>query len=69
MKKFDKNNTGLCNQFENICWIEQSGVSEAELKAEVNKFTENKEGLSKSIMKAKTFEFIFLYQFFPYFHA
>ncbi len=58
MKKFDKNNTGLCNQFENICWIEQSGVSEAELKAEVNKFTENKEGLSKSIMKAKTFEFI-----------
>ena len=58
MKKFDKNNTGLCNQFENICWIDESGISEAELKAAVNKLTENQEGLSKAIMKAKTFELI-----------
>ena len=30
MKKFDKNNTSLCNQFDNILWIEESGISEAE---------------------------------------
>lgn len=58
MKKFDKNNTGLCNQFENICWIEESGISESELKIAVDKLTENKKGLSKAIIKAKTFELI-----------
>lgn len=58
MKKFDKNIERLCSQFENICWIENSGISEAELKAEANKLTENKEGLPKAITKAKTFELI-----------
>ena len=58
MKKFDKNNTGLCNQFENICWIEESGISESELKVAIDKLTENKKGLSKAIIKAKTFELI-----------
>ncbi len=58
MKKFDKNNARLCNQFENICWIEESGVCESELKAAVDKFTENQEGMSKAIAKAKTFEYI-----------
>lgn len=58
MKKFDKNNTGLCNQFENIRWIVESGISESELKIAIDKLTENQEGLSKAIIKAKTFELI-----------
>lgn len=58
MKKFNKNNAELCNQFDNICWIEESGIGEAELKAAVDKLTENKEGLSKAVVKAKTFELI-----------
>ena len=33
-------------------------MCEAELKAAVDKLTENQEGLSKAIMKAKTFELI-----------
>lgn len=58
MKKLDKNNTELCNQFEYIYLIEESGIDGAELEAAVDKLTENQEGLSKAIMKAKTFELI-----------
>ena len=32
MKAFDKNNTNLTHQFDNINWIENSGMSEEELK-------------------------------------
>ena len=31
MKQFDKNNKRLCSQFENIQWIEESGVSPEQL--------------------------------------
>ena len=58
MKQFDKNNSILCSQFDNIQWIEQSGVSECELKEMVDNLTENNEGLSKAMIKAKTFELI-----------
>jgi len=58
MKHFDKNDMKLRNQFEDILWIDDSGVSEAELKTAIDNFTQNKEGMSKAIAKAKTFEFI-----------
>ena len=58
MKKFDKNNKSLCNQFESIAWIDESGISEAELMAAIERFTKNEEGLSRAIQKAKTFAFI-----------
>ena len=56
MKKFDKNNTGLINQFENIEWIETSGYSEEELNVLYNSLM--KESYPKAILKAKTFEMI-----------
>jgi len=58
MKKFDKNNKSLCNQFESIAWIDESGISEAELMAAIERFTKNEEDLSRAIQKAKTFAFI-----------
>lgn len=56
MKKFDKNNNRLCNQFDYINWIEESGVCEKELKAIIDSLTENKDGLSKAMIKAKSFK-------------
>lgn len=58
MKAFDKTNTRLCNQFENICWIENSGISYDELKQEYKKLMENKDKLSHALIKAKAFELI-----------
>ncbi len=58
MKHFDKNDIELRSQFDNILWIEESGLCESELKAAVDKFTQNREGLPRATIKAKTFEFI-----------
>lgn len=58
MKKFDKNNKVLCNQYDNIEWIEESGLSEDEVKAKIDSFTENKEGLTAVMAKTKTYEFL-----------
>lgn len=56
MKKFDSENIKLCTQFDNINWF--SGLDESELFSEYEKLMENKEGFSKAILKAKTFELI-----------
>lgn len=58
MIKFDKENVELCNQFENIEWIEESGVSEAEITGMLENLMKNDEGLSKAMIKARTFELI-----------
>ncbi len=58
MKSFDKNNVQLCNQFENINWVENSGISDSELTCEYNKLMENSLNRSHAIIKAKTFELI-----------
>ena len=58
MKKFDKNNISLRQQFDSVSWLEDSGLSESELRAEALKLTENGSGLSHAIVKARTFELI-----------
>ena len=58
MKKFDKYNAELTSQFDNIKWIEESGVSETELKELVDALTENSDGLSKAMIKANTYKII-----------
>lgn len=61
MRQFDKSNKRLCSQFENIEWITESGVSPEELKLKLEAIMQNKEGLPKNIMKAKTFDVILRY--------
>ena len=56
MKRFDKNNISLINQFDNIKWIENSGVCEEELNVLYNSLM--KGNYPKAILKAKTFELI-----------
>ena len=56
MKNFNKNNISLINQFDNINWIENSGISEDELNILFNNLM--KESYPKAILKAKTFEMI-----------
>lgn len=58
MKTFNKENEKLRNQFSDIQWIEQSGISEDELKNGCNNLIENPDNLPISIVKAKIFEFI-----------
>ena len=58
MKKFNQENEQLHNQFENIHWIFDGGVSEAELYSRYGAITENPNGDSKAIVKAKVFEMI-----------
>ena len=58
MKKFDKNNISLRQQFDSVSWLEDSGLSESELRAEALKLTENGSDLSHAIAKARTFELI-----------
>ena len=58
MIKFDNRNNQLSNQFEEINWIETSGVSEEELFSAINNLTDNKDGLSKAMIKAKSLEYI-----------
>lgn len=53
---FDKENEALTKQFDNINWIENSGISEEELRAEFDKIMQ--EDYSTSILKAKAFELI-----------
>ena len=58
VKQFDKNNKRLCNQYNNIEWIEDSGVSPEELQILYETFMTNNIDLPKNIIKAKTFEMI-----------
>ena len=56
MKLFDKNDTRLTKQFDNINWISDSGVGEEELEALHNDLM--KQNLPHAILKAKAFELI-----------
>ena len=56
MRVFDKNDTRLTKQFDNINWISESGVDEAELEALHNDLM--KQDLPHAILKAKAFELI-----------
>lgn len=58
MKIFDKNNKRLTDQFKDIRWIENSGVSREKLQILYDEFMENSQNLPKCIIKAKTFELI-----------
>ena len=58
MKKFNKNNLLLTNQFKNIKWIDDSGISPEELAMLSEEITENKNNLPKCIVKAKTISLI-----------
>lgn len=58
MKVFDKTNERLRNQFKNIQWIEESGVTPEELNILYDKIMKNEESLPKCILKARTFEMI-----------
>ncbi len=58
MKLFDKENNKLCRQFDNIEWIEDSGISENELNVLYKQLMESSDNKSKAIIKAKTFQLI-----------
>ena len=58
MKKFDRNNKRLCNQFANIQWIDESGESTQQVKERFFSIIENSKGMPKCIVKAKIFEMI-----------
>ena len=58
MKKFDSRNYQLINQFKEREWIVESGVSEEALKKEFDELMANKFGLSKALIKAKTYELL-----------
>ena len=58
MKTFDKNNKRLCSQFENIEWIESSGVAPEVLENMFVELMRNDAHLPTKIVKAKTFEMI-----------
>ncbi len=58
MKQFDKSNNSLLNQFQNIEWIEASGVSPDALNELYADLMRSTADLPKCIIKAKTFEMI-----------
>ena len=58
MKNFDKNNKRLCCQFDNIEWIEESGVSPEKLNSLYDEIMKNDEALPKNLIKANTFAMI-----------
>lgn len=58
MKCFDKRNQRLCNQFDHIAWLEDSGLSFEELEKRFDIIMENKEALPVNLMKAKTFDLL-----------
>lgn len=58
MKKFDKQNEQLLNQFKHIQWDVESGLSEDELLDCYNQLMLNEKCLSKALIKAKTYELL-----------
>ena len=58
MKVFDKANDRLCNQFQNINWIAESGVSPEALEQLYHKLMAETDHLPRNIVKAKTFAMI-----------
>ena len=53
MKKLDRNNKRLCNQFANIQWIDESGESTQQVKERFFSIIENSKAIPKCIVKAK----------------
>ena len=58
MKQFDKRSKTLTEQFENINWIENSGVSPEELKEMYSHIMSECENQPKNIIKAKVFDMV-----------
>ena len=58
MKTYDRQNVNLTEQFKRINWVENSGFSADELKAEYEKFYEKVKNEPKSIIKALTYDFV-----------
>lgn len=58
MKSFDFNNKRLRNQFENIEWIDESGVSEKELNELFYDLMKQDKKDNRALIKAKTFALI-----------
>ncbi len=58
MKAFDKTNQRLRNQFENVAWIEDSGVSREELARMCEELAQSTAALPRVLQKAKLFELI-----------
>ena len=56
LKKFDKE--VLSGQFDNIEWIEESGISEKELFLKYEDIMENQKNLPRAILKAETLKLI-----------
>lgn len=58
MKQFDRNSERLRNQFENIAWIPESGVSPKELEQMYQQLIRDTAAQPRNIIKAKTFQMI-----------
>ena len=58
MKTFDMTNQRLRNQFENVAWIEDSGVSREELARMCEELAQSTASLPRVMQKAKLFELI-----------
>ncbi len=58
MKNFDINNQRIRTQFNDIQWIEESGVGETELKKMIDDFVSANSSLPRCIIKAKTYDTI-----------
>ena len=61
MYRFDKDNKRLCSQFEEIQWIESSGVSPEKLQEMCNDLMHSSQNTPKCITKAKLFDTIARY--------
>ena len=57
MKKFDINNKSLRNQYDDIKWIKESGVSEEELRVFYADLIKEDNGENRATIKAKLFAF------------
>lgn len=58
MKKFETDNKALRNQFDDIVWIEKSGISESELNELYKQLMQQDGKESRAVLKAKLFALI-----------
>lgn len=58
MKSFYQNQKILREQFNNICWIEESGVNEEQLRELYNELMQEDKKYNRAIIKAKLFEML-----------
>ena len=58
MKQFDIRNDQLTNQYAPVEWIAESGLDETALREAYDELMKNEAGLSRAMLKAKTYELI-----------